>query len=354
MPFPKAEHLRIGNVEIRGDLILAPMMGYCDLPFRSLCRALGSAVSYIPCVLDQVAMHPSGRVQQLLDVDESERPLAIQVMGREPAQLVRACQHLLPLEPAFIDVNMGCPARRATSRGRGAALLREPGRVADIMNALSRALPVPVTAKIRLGWDDDSRNYLEIAHILQESGAAAIAVHGRTREQAYRGQADWQAIAQVCAHVSIPVLASGDVRTPGDIERVKEITGCSGVMIGRAAIGNPWIFARRDVSDISLVERADMMRRHLQAMAAYYGPQKGRILFRKHAVQYVRHMAHATNWRRALGSADTMRSLMLLIDTLASDPRQPPTHYGLEIRPKTGQLENSPASRISSRPSRHE
>ncbi len=313
----------VGDVEISDDLILAPMMGYCDAPFRSLCRELGSALSIVPCVLDQGLLHPSRRTRRLLAFRENERPVAIQLMGRDPQELVQAAQYVVTLGPDLIDVNMGCPARKAVLRGRGVALMREPGRVADIMTALSRAVPVPVTAKIRLGWDDESRNYLEIAHILQESGAAAIAVHGRTKDQAYSGDADWDAIAQVAAHVSVPVMASGDVRAPEDVERVKAMTGCQGVMIGRGAVGNPWLFARRDISSVSLPERSAMMRRHVLAMAEHYGPERGRILFRKHAVQYVRHMLYAASWRRALGSAESMTSLLLLIDALAEEPRRP-------------------------------
>lgn len=307
---------RIADVDIHGDLILAPMAGYSDLPFRTLCRQMGSAMSYTPCALDEAVVRPSRRTREILTFVDAERPVAIQVIGKDADSLRRAGLRAAARRPDLIDVNMGCPARRVASGGRGAALLREPERIGRIVSHLVESLPVPVTAKIRLGWDAGSCNHVDVARTLEEAGAAAIAVHGRTRQQGYAGCADWEAIADVRRAVSVPVIANGDVRTPSDIDAIKAATGCDLVMVGRGAIGNPWIFARRDATEVPMTERAAMMRRHLAAMQRFYGERTGLILFRKHAVRYVRHVANVAHWRRALGTAQTTRELWEVLDAL--------------------------------------
>jgi len=306
--------LVIGSVPIYGDLVLAPMAGITDMPFRTICRALGSAMSYTPCILDEAVLQRSRRTAQIAEFAPYERPVAIQVLGREEDRLLAACQKLMEQGPDLIDLNLGCPARHVSWRGRGAALLREPERIGRLMNRLTRTLKVPVTAKIRLGWDQQSRNYLEVAHILEDSGAAAIAVHGRTKEQGYKGRADWQAIAEVRQTVRIPVLANGDVRTVEDIAAIKAATGCAGVLIGRAAIGNPWIFCRRNMSDVPYPERLQMIRRHLAAMVDYYGPRIGVLLFRPHVIGYTSALSGAHAMRPKLGAAPTAEEVLGLLE----------------------------------------
>lgn len=315
---------RIGDVPIHGDLILAPMAGFSDLPFRTICRRLGSAASVTPCVLDEGLVRGTGRSHERVDFGPSERPVGIQIIGKDEERLREAAHAALALAPDYIDVNMGCPARRVSSKGRGAALLREPERAARLIGALVEALPIPVTVKIRLGWDGESLNYLEMAQRLEGAGAAAITVHGRTKEQGYSGTADWAAIARVREAVSVPVIANGDVRTVADIAAIQEATGCRLVMIGRGAIGHPWIFSRRDVADVSMGERAAMMREHFGAMRAYYGERFGLALFRKHSVRYVQYMPGVAAWRRALGSAETIEGVLALIDRLEVHPEDPP------------------------------
>jgi tRNA-dihydrouridine synthase B len=305
----------IGSVPIYGDLILAPMVGVTDLPFRCLCRELGSALSYTPCVLDEAILVQSARTLQMAEFATQEEPVAVQLLGREEDPLLAAALVIQECGPQIIDLNLGCPARHVSWRGRGAALLREPQRIARLMTRLARALAVPVTAKIRLGWDDASRNYLEVAHILEDSGAAAIAVHGRTKEQGYSGQADWQAIAEVRRAVHIPVLANGDVRAVEDIAAIKAATGCNAVLIGRAAIGNPWIFARRNAADVPFSERLVMIRRHLTAMTDYYGPRIGVLLFRAHVLKYVSAIPGAHRMRPLLGASKTAAELLGLLET---------------------------------------
>ncbi|HHX65723.1 MAG TPA: tRNA-dihydrouridine synthase family protein, partial [Chloroflexi bacterium] len=202
----------IGTVPIYGDLILAPMSGYSDLPYRMICREMGSAMSYVPLILDDAVLNNAARTRSLMAFGESERPVAIQMLGKEDERLLAACREVLRLEPDMIDLNLGCPARKVAGRGRGAALLDTPEKAAHLARRLVDELPVPVTVKIRLGPGDTNRNYLTVARLLEDAGVAAIAVHGRTREQGFNGRADWAAIAEIKAAVNIPVLANGDVR----------------------------------------------------------------------------------------------------------------------------------------------
>lgn len=307
---PEAPTFHIGSVPIYGDLILSPMVGYSDMPYRIICREMGSAMSYVPLILDDAVMHHSRRTRTMLSFDDSERPVALQLLGKDEEPLLAAGRELLRLEPNTIDLNLGCPTRKVVGRGRGAGLLEEPERAARLVDRLARELPVPVTAKIRLGPDDANRNYLTVARLLEESGVAAIAVHGRTREQGYSGRADWQAIAEVKAAVSVPVLANGDVRTVADIEAIKATTGCEAVLIGRGAVGNPWIFARRDIADVPVEERVSMVRRHLQAMLEFYGEPSGLRAFRKHVVRYVTSLEGANQMRQRLVLAETPEVLL--------------------------------------------
>jgi len=320
-----APAFHIGTVPIWGDLILAPMTGYGDLPFRVICREMGSAMSYVPCILDEAVIYGSKLTAGLTAFSPLERPIAMQLLSKEENTLVEASRRIMALEPDLIDLNLGCPARHVSWRGRGAALLREPARIGTLASQLVRAVPVPVTAKMRLGWDDETRNYREVAHILEDSGVAAIAVHGRTKAQGFGGQADWRAIAEVKRKVRVPVLANGDVRTVEDIAAIREATGCDGVLIGRAAIGNPWNFQRRDVGSVPYLERLDLMRRHLAAMTAHYGEHIGLVLFRKHAVRYLHELEGAKALRHRLVTIETPAELLRLLESWPLSRRLPGT-----------------------------
>ena len=277
----------IKNIPIYGDLILSPMDGYSDLPFRVVCRELGSAMSYTEFInaLDILQGHPF--VHQKLAFLPSEQPVVFQIFDNNPKRLLEVALRLCEHGPAVIDINLGCSSKNVSGRGAGAGLLRTPLKIARIFHTLSRALSVPVTAKMRLGWDEDSRNYLLVARIIQENGGALIAVHGRTRQQGYRGQADWDAIAEIRQSVSVPVIANGDVRTVADIERIKALTGCPAVMIGRGAVGNPWIFSRLDHDQVPFEDVRRVLRRHLELSLDFYGTERGLVVFRKHARRYL-------------------------------------------------------------------
>ena len=274
-------------IEVMGDLILAPMDGYSNLPFRSLCREFGSAISYSEFI--NAIDVPGGHnfVNEKLVFWPVERPVAFQLFDNDPQRLLEAALKLQEYQPDFFDINLGCSDRSVSGRGAGAGLLRTPHLIAEIFQKLTAALDVPLTAKIRLGWDDASRNYLEVAHIIEDNGGALIAVHGRTRQQGYAGVADWDAITDVCRSVRIPVIGNGDVRCVADIERLKQYTGCQAVMIGRAAQGNPWIFARLDRHQVPLDQVHQTMLVHLERMLAFHGEWRGLQLFRKHASCYL-------------------------------------------------------------------
>lgn len=282
----------IRNIPVYGDVILSPMAGFSDKPYRLICREYGSAMSYTEFVSVDGILHTNERTYQMLQFDRSESPMTFQIFGSDEEKIEEAARRIEQFGPDIIDVNMGCSVPKVAGRGAGAALLREPAKIGRIFARLTRALSVPVTGKIRIGWDDKSLNYLEVAHILEDNGAALIAVHGRTKSQAYNGQANWDAIAAIKAAVKIPVIGNGDVTCVADIERMKQHTGCDGVMIARAAIGNPWIFQRKDLHQVTLAEKSALIKRHLNLMLEFYGEERGLILFRKHVVKYVRGLAH--------------------------------------------------------------
>jgi tRNA-dihydrouridine synthase B len=275
------------GIPVFGDLIFAPMDGISTQPFRSLVRALGSSMSYTEFIPAVDAIYPKTRLHEHVVFSEDERPLVYQLLDNHPDRLARAAESLLVYKPDAIDINLGCPARDISNRGAGSGLLRQPELIANIISSLSKLLPVPVTAKIRLGWDQASRNYLEVARIIEDNGGALIAVHGRTRDQAYGGNADWDAIAEIKQCLTIPVIANGDVRTVEDIRRIKEHTRCDGVMIGRAALSNPWIFSRLDRNQVSVNQLRATIIDHLQRMIIFYGAEGGLVRFRKHILHYL-------------------------------------------------------------------
>lgn len=276
----------IRDVPVYGDTILAPMDGYSDWPFRSLCRRLGSAMSYTEFVKVEKILSRSKEPAKRLYFEEAERPITFQIYGDDPDLILKAALKIEPLKPDIIDLNMGCPAKTIADRGAGVGMMPTPLKIARTFRKLVKALKVPVTGKIRLGWDK-LKNYKLIARIVEEEGGSLIAVHGRTKEQRYSGEADWDAIAEVKSAVRIPVIGSGDVKTVADIQRMKHHTNCDAVMIGRAAIANPWIFAGLDREQVPPGLLKETIREHLQKSVQFYGEEDGQRLFRKYAVQYL-------------------------------------------------------------------
>lgn len=277
-------HVR--DLPIYGDAILAPMDGYSDWPFRSLCRELGSAMSYTEFVKVEKILSRSKEPAKRLYFKEIERPITFQIYGDDPDLILKAALKVQELNPDIIDVNMGCPAKSIADRGAGVGMMPSPLRIARIFKKLTSALKVPVTGKIRLGWDKN-KNYKLVARVVEENGGSLIAIHGRTKEQRYTGSADWDAIAEVKSLVRIPVIGSGDVKTVADIEGMKQHTKCDAVMIGRGALANPWIFSHLDREQVTPEQVQETVRRHLARSVEFYGDEDGSRLFRKYAVQYL-------------------------------------------------------------------
>ncbi|MGD2027399.1 MAG: tRNA dihydrouridine synthase DusB [Anaerolineales bacterium] len=304
----------VGAVPVYGDSILAPMDGFSDLPFRGIARRLGSSMSYTEFInaIDVVWEHHA--LPERLAYDAFERPVVFQLYDDDPDRLLRAAEMVMPFQPDILDVNMGCSSKSITARGAGAGLLRTPDKIGEIISRLSTALDVPVTAKIRLGWDDQSLNYVRVAQIVEANGGKLIAVHGRTKEQAYRGDADWEAIAEIKQSVSIPVIGNGDIRTVADKTRMMRETGCDAVMIGRGAIGNPWIFQGIDRAQVSQKQVRDMICLHLERMQDFYGRERGLVLFRKHAAKYISLSPLTKAERTRLLTCGTKKEFMTFLD----------------------------------------
>ncbi len=264
--------------------------------------------------LDVLQGHP--HLAQKFAYRESERPVVFQIFDNDPQRLLETALRVQELRPDIIDINMGCSVSSVSGRGAGAGLLRTPIKIARIFRLLSRHLEVPISGKIRLGWDDAQRNYLLIARIIEENGGALVAVHGRTKTQGYGGQADWQAIAEIKQTVSIPVIGNGDIRTVADIQRMQDLTGCDAVMIGRAAIGNPWIFARLDRWQVTPDQVRATMLEHLNAMLNFYEGDYGLVLFRKHASRYLSQSRLRREQRQQLLTADKPDDFLFFLDSI--------------------------------------
>ena len=312
----------IRDLPIHGSLILAPLSGYNDQPFRRLCLEFGAALVYTGLLSASAILYGSRRSDEMLRFHPDEHPLACQLFGSDEAILEKAARTVEALDIDVLDFNMGCAQPKIVKGGYGAALLKDPAQIGRIVTRLVNTVHVPVTGKIRLGWDAESRNYLEVAHILEDSGAAMIAVHGRTADQKYTGRADWDAIAEVKQAVDIPVLASGDVKRAADITRIQAHTGCDGVMIGRAAIGNPWIFYRpegrgRDLPDVPWAERAPVILEHLRRMVDFHGEAQGHRRFRKHLRRYLTNTDINRRQRRAFLQCEDFGTFVTLLENLA-------------------------------------
>jgi nifR3 family TIM-barrel protein len=314
---PAPPVFKVGDIPIYGDVILSPMDGYSDWPFRSLCRSLGSAMSYTEFVNAEYIIHRFKKVKAKLTYTEDERPVVFQIFGDNADDMLEAALIAQDLGPDIIDINMGCPAKNIASKGSGVGLMRTPLVVARIFHKLSARLKIPVTGKIRLGWED-CRSYRLIARIVEENGGQLLAIHGRTKNQGYGGQADWDAIAEVKSMLKIPVIGNGDVKCVADIQRIKDYTNCDAVMIGRAAISNPWIFSRLDRDQVPQETIRRTVQEHLSRNIQFYGPDDGERLFRKYAVQYLLLRTLDREARKAILRKHPAGEFASLLDELSS------------------------------------
>lgn len=317
----------IGDVMIENPLVLGPMAGVTDLPFRLLCREMGCGLVYTEMISAKALYYKNKNTHTLLATDPAERPAAVQLFGSEPDLMADMAKMVADQGFQIIDVNMGCPVPKIVKNGEGSALMKNPGLAGKIIEKMAGAVPIPVTVKIRKGFDKHCANAVELAHIAQESGAAAVAVHGRTREEYYGGTADWEIIRQVREAVSIPVIGSGDIKDVDSFLRMREQTGCDGYMIARAARGNPWIFKNiaayletgERMERPPLGEIMDMIRRHGRMMVEFKGEHTGIREMRKHLAWYT---AGCPGSAKLRGRGNRMETFQDLLDLLAEYEEQ--------------------------------
>jgi putative TIM-barrel protein, nifR3 family len=303
----------IGKLEFKNPVFLAPMAGVTDMAYRILARELGCALVYSEMVSDKGIKYRNVHTLDMLKTSAGERPLTMQLFGAQPESLAEAAAYVESLGCAdILDINMGCPAPKIVKNEEGSALMREPARAFAIMQAVRRAVKMPVTVKMRKGWDSENVNVVEMAKLAETAGMDAIAVHGRTREEFYRGHADWDIIAAVKQAVHIPVIGNGDIRSGQDAARMMEQTGCDAVMIGRAAQGNPWIFRKiseylatgKEPPEPDMAERSALILRHLDMLLEYKGEYVGPREMRKHATWYTKGLLHGAHLRELFNKAE--------------------------------------------------
>ena len=319
--------LRIGNVTLKNNIILAPMAGVSDLPFRLLCAEQGAGMVCMEMVSAKAIYYNNKNTDQLMETHPGEHPVSLQLFGSEPDIIADMAKRIEERPFDVLDFNMGCPVPKVVNNHEGSALMKNPELVEEILSKLVKAVQKPVTVKFRKGFDDAHVNAVEIAKIAEACGVAAVAVHGRTREQYYSGQADWDIIAKVKESVKIPVIGNGDVDSPEKAKALLEQTGCDGVMIGRAAQGNPWIFGQvRDYLENGIIppaptnrEKREMILRHAALQLEYKGEYTGVREMRKHLSWYTVGMPNSARFRQVINTMETMEGLMNSVNEIFKD-----------------------------------
>ena len=318
--------MQIGEIKLAAPLALAPMAGITDLPFRLICRRLGCGMTVSEMVSAKGLLYKNVKTTEMLRIDDGERPTAIQLFGSVPEELAEAARMVEASGADMIDFNMGCPVPKIVNNGEGSALMKQPQLAHDILAAMVKAVTIPVTVKFRAGWDDSSRNAVEIAKAVEAAGVSAVAVHGRTRQQFYEGKADWGIIAEVKQAVKVPVFGNGDIFTVEDGLRMLAETGVDGLMIGRGADGNPWIF--RELAAVlrgeerpaapSLQERMAQAAEHLDMLIDYKGEHISVKEMRRHISAYLKGLPHAAEFRGRFHKVDTREQFMELLAEYAA------------------------------------
>lgn len=316
--------LTIGNVTLDNNIILAPMAGVSDLPFRLLCRELGAGLVCMEMVSAKAIYYNNKNTDTLMEIHPEEGPASLQLFGSDPVIISEMAKRIEERPFAILDINMGCPVPKVVNNGEGSALMKNPKLVEEILSSLVKAVKKPVTVKIRKGFDEENVNAVEIAKIAEACGVAAVAVHGRTREQYYSGQADWDIIAKVKDTVKIPVIGNGDVTSPETAAELLRHTGCDGVMLGRGAQGNPWIFREvsRYLENGEIVakpdnrEKRELILRHAALQLEYKGEYTGVREMRKHLAWYTVGMPRSARFRQMINTMETMDELIAGVEQI--------------------------------------
>lgn len=317
--------MRIGDLEFAYPVFLAPMAGVTDTPYRILAREMGCPLVYSEMVSDKGINYRNEHTLNMLKTEPEERPMAMQLFGAEADSVAKAAEYTASLNCAdILDFNMGCPAPKVVKNHEGSAMMRNTENAYQVLKALVGAVDMPVTVKMRLGWDDKSINIMEMAQLAQEAGVKAIAIHGRTREQFYRDHADWEIIGQVRQKLNIPVIANGDVRTVEDLDKIHQVTGCEAVMVGRAAQGNPWIFRQlteylktgKILPGPTIEERKQVIIRHLDMLLKFKGDYIGPREMRKHATWYTRGIKGSAELRCLFNQAVSRDDFLRILDKM--------------------------------------
>ncbi|KUK91185.1 MAG: putative TIM-barrel protein, nifR3 family [Marinimicrobia bacterium 46_43] len=311
------EKLRIGV-----PLFLAPMAGVTDMPFRQICRDFGAELSYSEFVSSEGVIRNNRKTLRYMMFQENERPVGIQIFGHDPEVLANAAAFIeKTFHPDLIDLNFGCPVPKVVKKGAGSAVLKDLERLRDIASAVSSAVTLPVTAKIRSGWDENHGVIPQIAPVLEESGIQLVTLHPRTTLMRYKGRADWTLIRQLKENTRLPVIGNGDIRTAGDALRMMDETGCDGVMVGRGALGNPWLLSQIKAAltgtaipeNPSPKEKMDLMSQHFRKVVKFYGPEQGYKIFKSHISWYTKGLPHGTTFRQKANMCSSVHEMEAVI-----------------------------------------